>query len=299
MRALCLGVVLTLGLTQLALAEPINWGDLDKAFGRKGMTQGDMYKVTFPRSDLDVKMGTVQVKPDLALTSWLAFKPHGNDYMVMGDLVLAPAEVKSVEEAIMANGLEISALHNHLIGSNPSVMYMHVDGYGSLQKLVTDIKSTLKQTKTPMEKPAPAKSQAYDWSKVQTILGTKGKDKGQVIQFSFPRKDKITDRGMEMPAFMGNATSVNFQALGKQAAATGDFVLIADEVNPVVQALVSHGIEVTAIHNHMLHDEPRIFFLHFWGVDSPEKLAQGIKAALQKTQVPDSLCHTADCLPNK
>jgi len=283
----------------MAMAELANWGDLDKAFNRKGTTQGDMYKITFPRSDLNVKVGTVQVKPDLALTSWLAFKPHGNDYMVMGDLVLAPSEVKPVEKALIAKGFEIAALHNHLIGSTPSVMYMHVDGYGSLQKLVTDIKAILKQTHTPMEKPSQAKHQAYDWSKVQALLGNKGKDKGQVIQFSFPRKEKITDSGMEMPAFMGNATSVNFQAIGKQAATTGDFVLIADEVSPVVKALVNHDIEVTAIHNHMLHEEPRIFFMHFWGVDSPEKLAQGIKAALQKTQVQESLCHDAGCSPNK
>jgi hypothetical protein len=146
------------------------------------------------------------------------------------------------------------------------------------------MRSALSVTSTPMAPPASAESTAnpVDWAKVEAALGKAGQKKGNLLQMSFPRKEKIKEKGMVVPSYLGMANAINLQMVGNKAATTGDFVLIGSEVNPVVKALVEHGIAVTAIHSHMLYESPRLFFLHFWGYDEPEKLANGLKAALGK-----------------
>ncbi|TMV49936.1 DUF1259 domain-containing protein [Paenibacillus mesophilus] len=261
-----------------------DWRILEHIFGRKGTVQDNMFKVTFPRSDLKVKIGEVMVEPGLALTGWLAFKPFGNETMMMGDLVLLDTEVPAVVSKLSSSGINITGLHNHLINEMPSVMYLHVSGRGDPTKLAENAKAALAQTGTPLTPPSgPPQPSAFDWSKVEDIIGQKGKRSGSLLQFNISRTENITENNMVIPPFMGVASPINFQAVGKKAATTGDFVLLANEVNPVVQALTEHGIIVTAIHNHMLDESPRLFFLHFWGYDDPEKLARGLKAALEKT----------------
>lgn len=262
------------------------WEGVEKVFSQKGKAQGDMYKLTFPRSDLSVKMGEVTVEPALALTSWIGFKKMGNGAMMMGDMVLLESEVAPVIEKIVAEGLEITAIHNHLIGSRPVVMYLHFGGHGKPEKLAAAMHRVLSVTATPLIPPAQSEAkQAPDWSKVEKILGKTGQKKGNVIQFSFARKEKVMEGGMEIPPFMGVAFPLNLQMVDGKAASTGDFVLVGKEVNPVIKALTEHGITVTAVHSHMLFESPRLFFLHWWVYDDPEKVARGLKAALDKTGI--------------
>ena len=243
-----------------------------------------MFKISFPRSDLKVNVGDVLVDPGLALTSWIALKNDADHTMMMGDLVLLDSEIPPVIAALVANGLEVSALHNHIAGESPSVKYLHFGGRGSAMALAQAMMAVLSVTKTPLAPPqAPKNPTNYDWSTVDSILGRAGVRKGNVLQFGIPRTEMITEGGMEIPPFMGMATALNFQLVGERAATTGDFVLLAGEVNPVVRALTENGIAVTAIHSHMLFDSPRLFFLHFWGVDRPEKLARSLKTALDQT----------------
>jgi len=256
---------------------------LNNVFGKKGTVTNNVYKISYPRSDLKVKVGNFLVAPGLALGTWVGIINMGDHAMMMGDLVLLDAEVPKVINKLVGENLEVTAIHNHLINEIPAVKYVHYHGEGNATELAQKIKAVLQVTATPLSfSSAPAQTQNIDWSKVTAILGT-GKQNGKLLQYAFPRNEKLTESGMEMPPSMGMATSVNFQMEGNKAAITGDFVLLADEVNPVVKALTENGITPTAIHTHMLHDEPHLFMMHFWAVDNPEKLAQGLKAALDKT----------------
>ncbi len=256
--------------------------DLEQIFGQQGVAQGDVVKFIFPRSDLKVKIGKVTVAPGLALTSWAGFKMGEDRSIVMGDLVLTNSEVQPVIKKCGEIGIEVTALHNHLIGSSPNLMYLHYAGSGDPSALANAVKAVLKMTKTPMGKGAAktAVMKSDELTTLEGIMGRKGQQKGNLIQFSFERKDKITENDMEIPLALGTAMPINFQLVGKKAATTGDFVLIAAEVNPVIGALSASNIQVTAVHNHMLRESPRLFFLHFWGYDDPVTLAKGIKAAL-------------------
>ena len=265
-------------------AQQIDSTALNNVFGKKGTVTGNVYKVSFPRSDLKVKVGDFSVAPGLALGTWVGIISMGDHAMMMGDLVLLDAEVPKVINKLMEQNLEVTAIHNHLINETPNIKYVHYHGEGDPVKLAQEIKAVLQVTATPLTSPASqTQVQNPDWSKVTVILGTTGKQNGMLLQYNFPRNEKLTENGMEMPPSMGMATSINFQMNGSQAAITGDFVLLADEVNPVVKAITENGIMPTAIHSHMLHDEPRLFMMHFWAVDDPEKLAKGLKAALDKT----------------
>ncbi len=283
-RILLICAVVLLNINS-AYAQPTGWDGVEKVLGRKGTVQGEMFKITFQRTDLSVKVGEVSVEPGLALTSWIGFKEMGQQAMMMGDLVLLENEVAPVTAKLVENGVSLTAIHNHLIGSTPVVMYLHFSGEGNQEKLAHAMRSTLAVTRTPLETPAPsvAPATAADWTKVEAILGKTGLKKGNLLQVGFPRKEKILEKGMEVPSYLGMATGINLQMVGNKAATTGDFILLANEVNPVVRALVSNGITVTAIHSHMLYESPRFFFLHFWGYDQPEKLAIGLKAALDVT----------------
>jgi len=258
---------------------------LNNVFGKNGSVQGMVYRITYPRSDLKVKIDEFSVAPGLALTSWIGILFMGKESMMMGDLVLLDTEESKVVAKLIASNLSITAIHNHLTNEKPAIKYIHFSGSGDPMQLAASIKSVLAITGTPLTIPAIPQQQTTspDWSKVEAILGRGGKHNGQLLQYSFARKEKLLESGMETPPSIGMATGINFQMDGKNAGITGDFVLLANEVNPVVKALTENGIIVTAIHNHMLYDDPRLFMLHFWAVSDPEKLATGLKAALDKT----------------
>jgi biotin operon repressor len=272
-----------------------DWKPVEQALGKAGSMQpGDVYKVSLPRSDLKVTVGGIELKPALALGSWIAFKKTGDMTMVMGDLVLTEDEVTAVLTRLQEGGVEISALHNHVLHESPRVMYMHIHAMGDGAKIAKAIHDALSMSKTPFTaSPAPAQNQdiGIDTKQIDQIMGQTGKANGVVFQYSIARADDVMDTSMNsqgtvIPPAMGVAQAINFQPTGGgKSAITGDFVLIASEVNPVIKALRDNGIEVTALHSHMLTDSPHLFFMHFWANDDAQKLARGLRAALDKVNV--------------
>jgi biotin operon repressor len=274
-----------------ASAAEADWmKEVGAALGKTGSAMpGGVYRVGLARSDLKVTLDGVEIMPALALGSWLAFTKMGKQGMVMGDLVLLATEVNPVMKKLEENGIEITALHNHLLRNEPFTMYMHVLGHGDPVKLATTLRTALGESKTPLQAPpapasaSPASPLDLDTAAIDQALGKKGNVNSGVYQVNIPRAERIKDGGMEVPEAMGSAIAINFQSTGGgKAAITGDFVLIGKEVNPVLKALRENGIEVTALHNHMLDDQPRLFFMHFWANDDLNKLANGLKAALAK-----------------
>jgi hypothetical protein len=267
----------------------IDWQKVDDAFGRKGTVGGDVHRYGFPRSDLKVTLDGVEIKPGFALGSWVAFKPVQGGAMAMGDLVLLETEINPVMSKLIEGGLEITAVHNHLLRANPATFYMHVGGHGDPAKMATAIHAALAASKTPLQAPAqaaPAPAPELDAAQLEQIIGAKSQANGGILQFSVPRRDPVSEHGAQLvpPGPTGVATAINFQPTGGgKAAITGDFVLVPEEVNPVVKALRANGIEVTAIHSHMLTEQPRLIFMHFWANDDAQKLAKGLREALDKT----------------
>jgi Domain of Unknown Function (DUF1259) len=272
-----------------AHAQDIDWQKVDEVLGRKPAVGGDVHRYGFPRTDLSVTLDGVAIKPALALGGWVAFKPTHGGVMAMGDLVLLDSEVNPVMAKMIASGLEITAVHNHLLRASPETFYMHVAGHGDPVKLATAIRDALAESKTPLTVAAPSGSPPavdLDTAQLDQIIGVKGQANGGVYQFNVPRRDPISEDGMQLSPVgpMGVAIGINFQPTGGgKAAITGDFVLSSEEVNPVIMALRTHGIEVTALHSHMLDEEPRLFFMHFWANDDAIKLARGLRAALDRT----------------
>jgi hypothetical protein len=272
-----------------------DWKAVEEALGKAGSMQpGDVYKVSLPRSDLKVTVGGAELKPALALGSWVAFKKTGDMAMVMGDLVLTEDEVTPVLTKLQESGVEVTALHNHVLHESPRVMYMHIHAMGDSVKIAKAIHDALSLSKTPFAaSTAPAQTQdiGIDTKQIDQIMGQTGKANGVVYQYSIARADEAADvsmdaKGTVIPPAMGVAQAINFQpAGGGKAAITGDFVLIASEVNPVIRALRDNGIEVTALHSHMLTDSPHLFFMHFWANDDAQKLARGLRTALDKVNV--------------
>jgi len=290
--------IAALAIVAAAIASPAvaaerDWSDVGKALGKDGQMQpGGVYRVALPRSDLKVTLDGVALKPGFALGSWLAFAPEGDKAMVMGDLVMTQDEVNPVMKKFEDSGIEVTALHNHLLRAEPMTMYMHVMGHGDPVKLAETLHAALALSKTPFEAPSGASQPSQmdlDTAAIDKIMGAKGKDNGGVLGYGIPRAEKISDDGMAVPPAMGSAIGINFQPTGGgKAAITGDFVLTAKEVNPVAKALRDNGIEVTAIHSHMLDEQPRLFFMHFWANDDAQKLAKGLRAALDKMNVAHS-----------
>ncbi len=289
MKALAFAVA----VVSLAAAGPgkrADWKDVEQAIGRAGSMQPDgVYKVSIPRSDLSVTLDGVAIKPALALGSWAAFKDIGGGHaMTMGDLVLLESEVSPVIDALQRGGIEQTAVHNHLIGESPRVMYIHFSGHGPAAKLARTLRDALVLTKTPIEPPPAATSPAIDLptADLDRILGYQGKITGGTYQFAVPRAEKIIEHGIEVPPSMGMAIPLNFQPTGNgRAAITGDFVLTASEVNRVIRILRGGGIAVTALHSHMLEERPRLFFMHFWANDDAKKLAATLRSALDQVHV--------------
>jgi hypothetical protein len=272
-----------------ASAADLDWSKVDQALGKPGaqLPEG-VHKYGFPRADLEVTVDGVTIKPALALGSWVAFQPRGNGVMVMGDLALTDSEISPVMKRLIEDGVEITAIHNHLLRTSVPIFYMHVRGHGDAEKLAQTLHAALalSQTPTTAGPPATPAPLELDTAVLEKTLGLKGSANGGVYQFSAPRAEPVTEDGMPIPPSLGTATALNFQPLGNgQAAITGDFVLLGKEVNPVLKTLREHGIEVTALHSHMIDDSPHLFFMHFWARDDAGRLAHGLRAALDLMNV--------------
>lgn len=271
-----------------ARSQGVNTSAVDQALGRSGQKTGEVYKVSFPRTDLHVTVRGIAVKPGLALGSWAAFTGSDENAMVMGDLVLLEAELSPVMDKLRGSGFEITAVHNHLLDETPRVLYMHYMGRGPAGQLAVSLKTALGASKTPLSTPAPAAEEPTPaWvGSVENSVGRKGTYKGGVLSYGVARADQITSQGMAIAPAAGVAEAINFQAVESgKIATTGDFVLTAGEVNPVLNELRTHEISVTALHSHMLTEEPRLFFMHFWAVGDPQAIGAGIKAALSRVSI--------------
>ena len=286
---------LTLGVALLlswpARAADIDWKKVDAALGKTAAVSGEVHRYGLPRSDLHVTLDGVAIKPALALGGWVAFAPMHGEAMLMGDLVLLETEITPVMTKLLDSGLDITAIHNHILRAAPATFYMHVAGHGDPEKMAASIRSALSTaSKTPFDPPpttaGPAPAIDLDTAKIDEAMGAKGTANGGVYQFGIPRREPATESGMQVSAALGGANAINFQPTGGgKAAITGDFLVTGDEVNPLIRALRSGDIEVTAIHSHMLDEQPRMFFIHFWANDDALKLARGVRAALDKTAV--------------
>lgn len=269
-----------------AASAATNWSAVDQALGRAGALQaGGVHRYGFPRSDLKVTLDGVPIKTGLALGSWAAFRDMGDHAEVMGDLVLTHDEVNPVLSKLLANGLTITALHNHLLRSTPATMYMHVHGHGDAVKLATSLRQALGASATPLGAvpPSAPSTATLETSAMDAALRGKGQLSNGVVAYGFPRAEQIREDGQPVPPTLGLATAINIQPTGGgNAVTTGDFVLLASEVDPVLRALRSSGIEVTALHNHLSGEQPRLFFIHFWGNGAASKLTAGLSTALDK-----------------
>jgi hypothetical protein len=285
-----LTLVATLTIPAVVNAAEIDWKKVDAALGKTAAVSGEVHRYGLPRSDLKVTLDGVAIKPALALGGWVAFAPMHGEAMVMGDLVLLDTEITPVMTKLLEGGLDITAIHNHILRASPATFYMHVGGHGDPEKMAAVIRSALSVSKTPFDPPAttagPAPAVDLDTAKLDEIIGVKGNAVGGVYQFGVPRRDPAIESGMPVNGPLGGANAINFQPTGNgKAAITGDFLVTGNEVNPLIRALRAGDIEVTAIHSHMLDEQPRMFFIHFWANDDAMKLARGVRAALEKTAI--------------
>ena len=277
-------LLLVLLLTPPLNAQQNEWSPVEQALGRAGTLSGGVYKVSFPRTDLQVSIGKTRLEPAAALGTWMAFRRSGADVVADGDLVVTAAELAPLTSALTESGIEISAIHNHLAGERPSVYYVHFFYRGRLEQVLAGLKRALSVTATPMLT-APADHPAvlpYDREPIEKTLGVKGSPKGVVLLFSFPREHAIHMREAELPPAMGMATAINFQPSPAGVAATGDFVLQESEAGTVVKKLREQGVLLTALHNHLMEDEPRTVFLHFWVEGPGQEVAAKLKRALDE-----------------
>ena len=266
----------------------LNTAAIDAALGRAGsLMPGDVYRVSFPRSDLHVTVGRVTLAPGLALGSYAAFKQEPSTVLVVGDLVLTEREIQPVMERLERSGFEITALHNHLRKETPHVMYLHYMGTGEAAALAASLRSALVLSATPLAAPKkPDITSPWFAGAIQDGLGVTGKAANGVLAIGIPRAQDVTMRGYAVPPAMGVGIALNFQSAGSGlVATTGDFVLVADEVAAVQQALIAHGFEVTALHHHMVGDSPQLYYLHFWAVAPPAQLAAALKDALSHVAI--------------
>lgn len=269
--------------------QAVDWSAVDAAFGRASAVQdGGVHRWSMPRSDLQVTAAGITLKPAFALGSWLAMLPTAHGVLAMGDLVLRDEELNPVLSKLQEGGIEQSAIHHHVIRESPRLLYVHIHGHGNPAAIATAVRAALALTGTPPQAPAAttAPTMPLDTTGISRALGASGKVNGGVWQVSVPRAEVLRDDDVVLPASMGVATAINFQpTTGSRAAITGDFVMLASEVNGVIKALRASGIEVTSLHNHLLQDTPRLFFLHFWGENDAIVLAKGLRSALDVTNV--------------
>ena len=287
---LALGTALL--LSHAARADAIDWKKVDAALGKTATVSGEVHRYGLPRSDLHVTLDGVAIKPALALGGWVAFAPMQGEAMLMGDLVLLDTEITPVMTKLLDSGLDVSAIHNHVLRASPATFYMHVAGHGDPEKMASAIRAALSSaSKTPFDPPATTAAAAapaidLDTAAIDAAMGAKGTVNGGVHQYGIPRRDPAKESGMQVNAALGGANAINFQPTGGgKAAITGDFLVTGNEVNPLIRALRAGDIEVTAIHSHMLAEEPRMFFVHFWANDDALKLARNVRTALDKTAV--------------
>lgn len=262
---------------------------IEEITGMKGVAKDGEYKITVPQNDLDIIVDGFKIIPPMGLGSWAAFTPCADSAMVMGDIIVTESDLKSVQQEVIRQGFTITAIHNHFVRNRPNVMYMHIDGKGKVEGLAASVKSIFDKVKEsrgkdPKASPADSVINKLDIAFLDSIIGYKGELSKGVYKYTIGRPDvALSEHGIPVSTFMGFNTWAAWQGTPEKAAVAGDFAMLENEVEPVIKALVENGIEVVAVHNHMVHETPRIFFLHYWGIGNAEELARGFKEALDKT----------------
>lgn len=267
-----------------------DFSEIEKIMGAKNQLQEGAWVVRFPRSDLKITIAGEAMPTALGFVSWAAFKDMGDQTMVMGDLVLLEKEVNPVITALEQNGIQITALHNHFFWENPRVMFMHIGGTGSKAALAKGLRLALDQTATPKAvaatAPGPrAPGPSLNTQRLEQILGHKGQVSGEVFKITVGRQG-VKMGGMELTSSMGLNSWAAFVGTDARAHVAGDVVMTASEVNRVIRALRQGGIDIVAVHNHMLDEQPHVFFLHYWGSGPAESLAKTVKAAFDQAGGP-------------
>lgn len=262
---------------------------IEQITGRKGVEKNGEYKITVPQNDLNIMVDGFRIIPAMGLGSWAAFTPCADSAMVMGDIIVTETDLAPVQREVVRNGFAITAIHNHFVRNRPNVMYMHIDGKGKIENLSVSVKAIFDKVRESRgADPASAKADSVvntlNIQMLDSIIGYKGELSKGVYKYTIGRPDVLLqEHGIPVSTFMGFNTWAAWQGTPEKAAVAGDFTMLENEVAPVIKTLVENGIEVVAVHNHMVHEEPRVFFLHYWGVGSAEQLAKGFKAALDKT----------------
>jgi hypothetical protein len=268
---------------------PLDIATIERVTGKKGKENHGEYKITIPQNDLNVEVDGFKIIPSMGLGAWAAFTPSAEGAMVMGDIILTENDLKPVQQEAIRQGLTISAIHNHFVRNHPNIIYMHVGGSGTTEQMAQKIKAVFDAVKTsrghdPAAAPADSVVTTIDSKMLDGIIGSKGEWAKGVYKYTIGRPDvSLKEHGVTITTFFGFNTWAAWQGTPEHAAVAGDFTMLEDEVSAVIKALVENGIEVVAVHNHMVHEQPRIFFLHFWGVGNAAQLAKGLKAALDKT----------------
>lgn len=268
---------------------PLDIQSIELVTGLKGKENKGEYKITIPQNDLNIEVDGFRIIPAMGLSTWVAFTPASNGTMVMGDLVLTETDLSPVQQEVIRQGLTITAIHNHFVRNHPNVLYMHIGGSGPTDSMAQKVKAVLDRVKElrgkdPAAAPADSVQSSLDLAKLDGILGYKGEYGKGIYKYTIGRPDvALREHGVPISSFMGFNTWAAFQGTMQKSAVAGDFTMLENEVAPVIKALVEHGIEVVAVHNHMVQEQPRIFFLHYWGIGSAEQLAEGLKSALNQT----------------
>ncbi|MFG2524909.1 DUF1259 domain-containing protein [Streptomyces sp. NPDC048527] len=266
-----------------------DWKPVADTLGRAGtLMDKTVYRVPLPRKDLKVTSQGVEIKPGLSLGGYAAFAKYRDGAMLMGDLVVTEDELPKVTDALQQAGLEQTGIHKHLLQQSPAIWWTHVHGMGDPAKLARGVKAALDQTSIPPASPAPPTQPPVDLdtAAIDAALGRKGTADGGIYKFTVARRDPVTDGRHVLPPGLGITTGINFQPLGeKKAAINGDFVMTADEVQHVIQALRKGGVQVVELHNHSLDEQPRLFYLHFWATGDGATLAKALRPALDANRL--------------
>lgn len=278
-------------LPRVAAAQemPAPYRQVLTTLGKQGDFKDNVLKVNIPRNDLKVTVAGVATPTPFGFGGWVAMtKGSGGHDVLMGDLVLQQDEVNPVMSALLDNGLDVTALHNHFFWDEPRIFYMHVHGHGTPAELASKLKPAIdligRSTTAPAAPPAePAPASGLNIDRLVQIVGATGEQTGAVYKFTLPRPDlKVVEMGATINARMGLNTWAAFTGTNDKAAIAGDVAMLASEVTPVLKALRRNGLDVVAIHHHMTADRPTIIFLHYWGTGPADKLASGFKAAVDE-----------------
>lgn len=287
---LATGILLLLGRQTMyaqnaGASQPVDprWTAIRQVFGQDGEVHDGYFRVNLPRSDLSVRIGGDALESPFEFTSYVGFVPVGaRDVLAMGEYVLRDDEVANVLTELLRQGIPTPALHNHLIGESPRIMYIHVMARGPAASVASKLRAAFAKSATPLTPPLESHA-SIDWTTVDAILGTHSEASGHVAEYEFPRRERLTVDGVAVKSsgLLETASEVVFQQLANgRVACGGELFVLPSEIEAVAHALDEHGLHVTAIHNHMLDQTPRMYWMHWYGTGDQESLARGVASAL-------------------